>query len=299
MEGNYISILIMPIFLGIVAWFIWAIVKMKRRSYVAPPPPVLTYNSNNFSETKQRIINLISDSITAMRPAKDAHADALKIAGEGQIIESDLRDMVVYGWEKAVDIFFEDNILSSEENESLENYKDYYEFGQDDLDKRGYWTKLVKGAVLRDILEGKIPERVELNGSMPFILGKDEKLIWYFPKVHYLEDKIKREYVGRTQGVSVKVMKGVYYRTGGFKGNPIDTTVTAHIGTGVLAITDKNLLFASSNKSVKIPFKKILSLMPYEDGVQISRDTASAKPQYFLTGDGWFTQNLISNLIQN
>lgn len=35
--------------------------------------------------------------------------------------------------------------------------------------------------------------------------------------------------------------------------------------------------------------KKLLYLM---------RDAASAKPQIFITGDGWFTYNLVTNLAQ-
>jgi len=36
--------------------------------------------------------------------------------------------------------------------------------------------------------------------------------------------------------------------------------------------------------------------VPYSDGIGIHRDAASAKPQIFVTGDGWFTYNLVVNL---
>ena len=32
------------------------------------------------------------------------------------------------------------------------------------------------------------------------------------------------------------------------------------------------------------------------DGVGIRRDAATAKPQFFITGDGWFTYNLLVNV---
>jgi len=41
---------------------------------------------------------------------------------------------------------------------------------------------------------------------------------------------------------------------------------------------------------------KIVSFMPFSDGVGIQRDAATAKPQFFITGDGWFTYNLLMNV---
>lgn len=34
--------------------------------------------------------------------------------------------------------------------------------------------------------------------------------------------KVRRETVGRTRGFSIRVCKGVYYRTGGFRGRPVE-----------------------------------------------------------------------------
>jgi hypothetical protein len=75
-------------------------------------------------------------------------------------------------------------------------------------------------------------------------------------------------------------MKGLYYRIGTFKGNPIVTTTTGieHIDTGLLGITDKHFYFLGSHKSFRIPFKKIVSFIPYDDGIAFYRDAATAKP---------------------
>ena len=49
---------------------------------------------------------------------------------------------------------------------------------------------------------------------------KGEQIVWAFPGADYLEDKTKRQYVGGSQGVSIRVMKkAVYYRVGAFKGS--------------------------------------------------------------------------------
>lgn len=49
-------------------------------------------------------------------------------------------------------------------------------------------------------------------------------------------------------------------------------------------------------KSFRVPFKKIVSFQPFSDAVGVMRDAANAKLQTFVTGDGWFTYNLLTNL---
>ena len=98
--------------------------------------------------------------------------------------------------------------------------------------------------------------------------------------------------------MSFKITKGLYYRTSAFKGKPVQTELQKHIGIGSLYLTDKNLYFYSPNKTIKIPYKNILSLQQYEDGIEIQRDGNSSKPQLYKNVDGWFTYNLISNLVQ-
>jgi len=68
--------------------------------------------------------------------------------------------------------------------------------------------------VLRELMEGKIPERMKVSGNLPFMLQKAEQLIWVFPDVTYYEDRTRRQYVGRSHGVSIRIARGFYYRAG-------------------------------------------------------------------------------------
>jgi hypothetical protein len=88
-------------------------------------------------------------------------------------------------------------------------------------------------------------------------------------------------------------MKGVYYRTGVFKGHSVDRIERIHIDTGLLAITNKNIYFSGEENGFRIPYAKIVAFHPFDEGVGIIRDTANAKLQIFVTGDGWFTYNLM------
>ena len=145
-------------------------------------------------------------------------------------------------------------------------------------------------------MEGNIPQRVQINTALPFNFQKSETLIWVFDRVDYYEDKTRRKYVGGSSGFSFRIAKGIYFRTGGFKGHPVETTERVHMGTGIMAVTNKHIYFTSSQKTFRVRLDKIVSFMPYSDGVGIQRDAASAKPQFFITGDGWFTYNLLVNV---
>jgi hypothetical protein len=114
--------------------------------------------------------------------------------------------------------------------------------------------------------------------------------------VAYYEQETRREYVGGYQGVSIRIARGLYYRTGGFKGHPVQKTETVYMDTGLLGVTNKHIYFAGSRKKFRIRHDKIVFFTPYSDGIGVQRDVASAKPQSFVTGDGWFTYNLLSNV---
>jgi hypothetical protein len=50
--------------------------------------------------------------------------------------------------------------------------------------------------------------------------------------------------------VSFRIAKGVYYRAGGFRGQPVETTERLHIDTGVPVVTTKHLFFGGYKRNV-------------------------------------------------
>ncbi|GMW03993.1 MAG: hypothetical protein AMXMBFR84_51270 [Candidatus Hydrogenedentota bacterium] len=206
--------------------------------------------------------------------------------------------LLIKGWENSVEQFLEDGILDTTEEKRLVEFKERFALSQSELDRNGALTKTAKAAVLRDVLNGVIPQRMSVDGNLPINLQKGEQIIWAFSGSKYLEDKTRRQFVGGSQGVSIRVMKGVYYRVGAFKGQAVEHTERVHIDTGWVVVTNKNIYFAGPRKSVRLPYAKIVSFEPFSDGIGIMRDTATAKPQIFVTGDGWFTYNLVTNLSQ-
>lgn len=248
------------------------------------------------SEGLSQMLAIATDAALGKAPVDGLEARLSELAKASLVPSSDIQNLLVRGWEQAVAHFLEDGHLDTAEEEHLSRFLSQFALSQETLDVHGAYSRLVKGAVLRDIMNGVVPERVQVQGNLPFNFQKTEKLVWLFPEVKYYEDRKRRHYVGGSHGMSFRIAKGVYYRVGAFKAQPVETTETALVGSGMLGVTNRHLYFSGGGKSFRIRHDKIVSIEPYSDGVGIHRDAATAKPQVFATGDGWFTYNLLMNV---
>jgi hypothetical protein len=242
------------------------------------------------------IKTLAADAAPRGVPPDSFISQVHEIASESFLSTDDIPALLAAGYETAVASALEDDVLSEQEEKSLEAFTEAMSLTQQQLDAAGAFTRVIKAAVIREVLEGKIPQRMNVSGSLPFNFQKGETLVWVFQDVTYSEARTTVRYQGSYQGVSVRVAKGLYYRTGGFSGNPVPTTQILPVDSGILGITNKHLYFSGSKKSFRVVYNKIVAFDAYSDGVGIQRDASSAKPQIFMTGDGWFTYNLVSNL---
>jgi len=239
---------------------------------------------------------LAADAAPKGAPLDSFHSQVRQVASESFISADDIPALLAAGYETAVASALEDDVLTEEEENSLEAFTEAMSLTQQQLDGAGAFTRVIKAAVIREVLEGKIPQRMNVSGTLPFNFQKGETLVWVFQGVVYSEARTTVRYQGSYQGVSVRVAKGLYYRTGGFRGNPVPTTQILPVDSGILGITNKHIYFSGSKKSFRVVYNKIVAFEAYSDGVGIQRDASSAKPQVFMTGDGWFTYNLVSNL---
>lgn len=251
----------------------------------------------NHQTISLQIIQNIKSAIISNSDYSKLENDIKNKASNGFINPNELSNLYATGFDNAVNYFLYDGLLTIEEEKSIYKFRSYFNFGQEIIDKNGSLQKIVKSSILRDILNGKLPSaKMNIQGNIPFLLQKSESLIWIFKNVEFYEQRTQTVFHGRSQGLSFRIAKGVYYRTGTFKGYPVKTEEMKYICNGLVGLTDKNLYFSSSMKNFKIPYNKIVTLDPYEDGLGIQKDGSSSKPQILKGLDSWFTYNLISNL---
>ena len=97
------------------------------------------------------------------------------------------------------------------------------------------------------------------------------------------------------EGEAIPYMEGLYHRPQIFESRTIVDDAAARTDFGTVAITTQNIYFSGQGTSFKIPYPDMLIVDPYKNGIMIKREALTGF-QAFVTGDGWFTYNLVSNL---
>lgn len=244
----------------------------------------------------KRMIDFSMKLAKGEQDTASAYEELKNIANASYISQEKIREALVECWEKTLDQFLEDGVLSNDEENAIMKYAHDLNLKQEDLNKHGAYMRAGQAATLREIMEGRIVSRITVDGRLPFNLEKDETLVWYHEPCGYMQERVRRAFVGGTQGFSVRVAKGVYYRAGAFKGHPVETSSMEIIDGGRLGITDKHIYFAGLKKSFKVPYKKIVSFHPYDNGFGFYRNVKDAKQEVLVTNNGWFFINLVENL---
>lgn len=138
-----------------------------------------------FNIGKREVINVICDAVSENMDYTTLEKRIDEISSRSFITGNLKNELLIKGWETAVEKAFDDGILTEQEGSEFIGFIDHYGFDQQILDKNGCYSKVVKGAVLRDIMNGEIPERVTLSSPLPLNFQKDERLIWIFQNVDY------------------------------------------------------------------------------------------------------------------
>lgn len=200
-------------------------------------------------------------------------------------------------WDEALEQALSDHVMSVEEEDRLSNAARLLQMNVTHIREGELGERVQMARSVRELLEGRLPKMpTAYQIPLPFNFTSSEQLVWSFSNVEYYEERTRREYEGRSQGVSLRVTKGVYYRVGGFRGHPVEKTSMERMDQGPLALTTKHIYFGGQSKIIRIPYNKIVGFKPYSDALGVMRDAASARLQVFLTGNGWFTYNLVKNL---
>ena len=132
-------------------------------------------------------------------------------------------------------------------------------------------------AVLDELRKGTKPTVYALNGFYP---QKGESVIWAFDGVQHFHQGSHSEWVGRSGGLSVRVMKGVWYRSGRNHGHSEQHSSMDDQGVGMLVLTTKALCFVGVN-SARLPFAHILALETFSDGIGLDTDYAKNTKHQF------------------
>ncbi len=136
------------------------------------------------------------------------------------------------------------------------------------------------------------------HGDLPTLipdinLQKSENL-YFTTRIDWLEyRKVSKgvNYAGPT--ARIKIAKGLYFRAGSLRTQPISADELKVIDSGQLYLTDKRLIFVGTKGNKTIKINKILTINPYNNGVDIQKDTGKSPFLQFDTDVDIFSMTLV------
>ena len=243
-------------------------------------------------QSQNALLTAAAAAAQGQQPLNQLKVQLSNLTASGALPEPAARQTLAQGLQQALEEALEDHLLSPEEEKHLQAFAQHFA-----LNDPAFQRQVKEAALLREIGAGNFPESPS-GIPVPFIYQKQEKEVWVFPNIQYAERVTRRERTGTSHGVSIRLAKGLYYSPRTFRSRPVEYQETVHVDTGVMALTTKNLYFGGAERSFRIPYRKIVSLSGYDNGIEIVRDGVRAQPQYFLTENskGWFMSNLANAL---
>lgn len=249
--------------------------------------------------TKKLMRGFMIEYFTDQLDLQKAQSRCEKVLSRFPMNQDDIDDAYLHVLDKAATNYMKNGSLSSSERQKIDDYIHALALPVHNLPaeyQNSEIGKIEQMSIISMIQNGSIPDS---GISAPIVLGRGEKIIWGYQNVNLYQEKVTREYVGRTGGFRFRIMKGVTYHTGGFKGHPVEKSSMEHQGIGTLFVTNRHLIFHSQTKSIKVPYAKLVGISPYSDGIEINRDGANAKRLTVQGFDPWFLLNILPYLAQS
>lgn len=202
------------------------------------------------------------DNVFTEEEQEEMHKMAGLLEVPVDLVDSINRKNAVKIYKSAVKGVLEDRRLTEEEEKELSELKKSLGVedntnlvGEKDVKELAYCK------LLYEVENGKLPET-----SSPVVTQKGEICHLYIDAVR-LESKTENAgYKGSSNGVSLKLAKGVTYRVGNFRGGPIKHQVTYKY-PGMLVITNKRIVFTGRQKGFAIPLDKLTNIEAFNDGM--------------------------------
>ena len=221
----------------------------------------------------------------------------------------EIEESTAAGFDDAVEEMCDDISLDDEELQKITNFiKDFEtrfpdaktgepsteEYVKNMLDLYGSYRTLGQARILYELQKGILPEMQPPTGLM---LNKNETFIYSWDSVRCSILNVKTRFRGRSTGGTYRISKNFSLRHTEHRGEPVAYTEWKDIGSGILSVTNKHLIFLGGKRDVKERFTNISSLDPTSDGfiVNLSLKTRPAV-RFTMSGssrDAWFASNVI------
>jgi hypothetical protein len=110
----------------------------------------------------------------------------------------------------------------------------------------------------------------------------DEQVIFCLPGVSLMEPRAVRYTRGGSAGSSIRIMKGLSIRTGGWAGRSESVEELRTIDRGTLVLTTKRLVFLGQLRTNSVILSDIISIQSFTDAIDVHRERKQKVETYVL-----------------
>jgi Holliday junction resolvasome RuvABC ATP-dependent DNA helicase subunit len=180
--------------------------------------------------------------------------------------ESGLIWQAICVWTKELAAGTDDHPLPTREEETLlVAICNHYGFKATDLPDNKL-DRIVRCCALRDLQEGKIPDRQQVVGKLPFNLHATERVVWLFHNAKYYQ--ALHAPVRPDAGFCVRVVSDLDPHTDESV-RSLDQEGFVLIDSGSLALTDRAIHFHGTDNSFRVRLSEIASMDRYDCGFAV------------------------------
>lgn len=156
----------------------------------------------------------------------------------------------------------------------------------------GSLSRLDKLRIALDASEGRLPE---WTGRIPANLVGGERPVWGFEQAG-LSELTKKQWAetstyGDSAGGALRVASGIYVYAGGSSSTSSTTfhehEDMEHVARGMLLLTTQNIYFVGANRSLRVPYREVVSILPAAEGFILASDRSSGRPRIVSQRDPW------------
>ncbi len=224
--------------------------------------------SFNKKEFKQALLKAVNDG----KITKEEISEIEKKKNELGLTGEDLKRMRADIFAKAFAVTKSDDQVTKDEEHELSTIQKYLGLADDEIQSTK--KELARLRLLNEIQQGNMPIVQTTN----LIMQKGEKAYWIESAILAEEKVLRRNFEGGSRGVSFRIMKGVSYRVGGFRGHSVSETGVVAVSNGDLIITNQRIIFRGDNKSFAVKLDKLLDVQLFTNGLHFSENNRS-KPR--------------------
>jgi hypothetical protein len=165
-----------------------------------------------------------------------------------------------------------DDILSAEEEESLAATAHF--FGVTDI--QAQYPSLLTRLIVARVNDGRLPVM-----PSPRLLTKAGEQVHAETEAQLLKEVAVREYRGGSQGVSLRIMKGVRYHVGASRGRMVQVGTQIVVeDQGYISVSSQRVVFVGQKTTLDVPLNRLVGLEMFSDGIRLNISNRKSAPLF-------------------